>query len=248
MLTFNIEEWISYLLTLGPSVILDLATPSDQPGPSGFRLAAENGWTKWENPEDGSSRSTFLHDAVGRVYDEKMAAVRIPQRSHSRNVSSTSARRLAPPVHEKPASRSPDRQRHVAYGQDAGNRGHSPEIREQIITDDRQGREWAGPPHSGRRLESSPGPRSNSITPSPASNARSPVGVKQVDDPVDKAVWRLAGMGFPADMAKRALAETDTGENLNVKAAIDLCMMWTGRQHSHMGKPAGQGLGLQMAY
>jgi hypothetical protein len=71
---------------------------------------------------------------------------------------------------------------------------------------------------------------------------------RQVDDPVDTAVYRLANMGFSADMAKKALAETDTGENLNVKAAIDLCMLWTGR-HPAMARSVGrEGLGLQTAY
>ncbi|KAI9675276.1 MAG: hypothetical protein M1817_001178 [Caeruleum heppii] len=200
-----LDEWVAYILTLGPSVILDLASPSDQTGPEGFALAAENGWTAWEAPSDGASRVGFLKTAVTRVYEEKMAALRIPERSHSRNVSASSR-----PAHSSSASANrlvPTAEaRHIRC--DSANAG--------ILVD-------------------KDGALNGSATRLNVSVSDLPMGPgKQVDDPVDKAVRRMVGMGFPTDIAKKALAETDTGENLNVQAAIDLCLLWTNQHRPHL--------------
>ena len=48
-----------------------------------------------------------------------------------------------------------------------------------------------------------------------------PVG-PQVRDPVDVAVERLVGMGFEESKAKRALAETDSGNSIEFDKAMEL--------------------------
>lgn len=67
------DEWYYYLLTLGLSPILELATPCRQSDPSAFILAREHGWMNWPPPVFGGSRRNFLKEAVSRVYEEKIA-------------------------------------------------------------------------------------------------------------------------------------------------------------------------------
>lgn len=43
----------------------------------------------------------------------------------------------------------------------------------------------------------------------------------QVRDPVDVAVERLVAMGFESRKAKKALADTDTGNNIDFEAALE---------------------------
>ncbi|KAI9697408.1 MAG: hypothetical protein M1836_004686 [Candelina mexicana] len=181
-----LEEWHYYLLTLGPSVILDLATPSSLPNPErGFALAAENGWTDWEAPDFGASRSTFLKEGVTRVYDERMAARRnLKQDREGLQVITATQNRM---------------------------RQHQAEIR-------------------ARR-------RSNSFEKIPISQDRpmsawqdalKKLHTPQVSDPVDFAVFKIVSMGFPASKARKALAETDTGECLDVEKAIELLVKEVG--------------------
>ncbi|KAH0566423.1 hypothetical protein GP486_000171 [Trichoglossum hirsutum] len=59
-----LDEWIFYLTSLGLHVILDLAAPSAQDSPTGFKIADENGWTRWRRRRGGRSWSRFLLEAV----------------------------------------------------------------------------------------------------------------------------------------------------------------------------------------
>ena len=43
----------------------------------------------------------------------------------------------------------------------------------------------------------------------------------QVKDPVDLAVESLVSMGFDEAKAKKALAETDSGNSINFKSALE---------------------------
>ena len=43
----------------------------------------------------------------------------------------------------------------------------------------------------------------------------------QVKDPVDFAVESLVSMGFDEARAKKALAETDSGNNINFRSALE---------------------------
>ncbi|KAJ9663120.1 hypothetical protein H2201_005791 [Coniosporium apollinis] len=89
-----LEEWCSYLLTHGLSTILDLAAASTQPDPTVFTLAASKGYMNWTPPPPGASRSTFLKDALSRVYEEKIAAA-FAQSSRRQRARETSLRRSA---------------------------------------------------------------------------------------------------------------------------------------------------------
>lgn len=67
-----LEEWTSYLLTLGPRVVLEMAEFADNTSSAGFALAKVNGWTKWSPPERDGSRNTFLKEPVARLYEERV--------------------------------------------------------------------------------------------------------------------------------------------------------------------------------
>lgn len=66
-----LEEWVHYLLTLGPAVVLDLAAKAEAPSNDVFKLAREMGWSKWSLLSSGASRHTFFKEAVTRVYKER---------------------------------------------------------------------------------------------------------------------------------------------------------------------------------
>jgi hypothetical protein len=63
-----LEEWTWYLLTLGPSCILEMA-------PGLFETAQNLGLTQWAAPAPGpeSSRSKFFKKALTRVYEARLA-------------------------------------------------------------------------------------------------------------------------------------------------------------------------------
>ena len=80
-LTYDfVEEWTNHLLTLAPATVLDVTSPAT-PTRTQFAQARSQGYTKWVPPRQGMSRSTFLKEAVSRVYEETMAQRRPAQTS-----------------------------------------------------------------------------------------------------------------------------------------------------------------------
>lgn len=69
-----LEEWIAYVLTLGPPVVLEMAEYALDRSSAGFAMAKTKGWTSWAPPTHTPSRATFLKDPVARLYEERMAA------------------------------------------------------------------------------------------------------------------------------------------------------------------------------
>lgn len=99
-----LEEWTYHLLTLGPTVVLEMAQALETPLPTiitsataegnassddettstssaataniaaGFALAQARGWTKWQPPQYNGSRNSFLKEPVARLYEERVAA------------------------------------------------------------------------------------------------------------------------------------------------------------------------------
>lgn len=69
LIHFSVEEWTYYILTLGPTAVLNLGSISlvDNPMDT-FQQAQAMGLTRWEQPESGISRSMFLKDAVRKAY------------------------------------------------------------------------------------------------------------------------------------------------------------------------------------
>ena len=103
------EEWTYHLLTLAPAVVLDVTSPTS-PTAATFDHARSRGYTTWSPPSLGASRSTFLKEAVSRVYQEKMI-----QRHPTINIASAPDRSspvTAPLLEEILATR----QRRAAHG------------------------------------------------------------------------------------------------------------------------------------
>ncbi|EPS28575.1 hypothetical protein PDE_03521 [Penicillium oxalicum 114-2] len=67
-----LEEWTSFILTLGLSAVLTLSSlcPAEASSVT-FTRAQSHGLTKWEPASNGISRSCFLKEAVSRIYDEQ---------------------------------------------------------------------------------------------------------------------------------------------------------------------------------
>lgn len=298
------EEWTYHLLTLAPAVILDITAPTS-PEPATFAHARAQGYTKWTPPTHPTSRSTFLKEAVTRVYEEQM--------TH---------RRPALPVHNAPASLplvaaspqlplkgSPDlalasRQRCAVHAAEIRAKRQDPTYRDVPISEERPMSNYpdvlakleaanaaagTAPPVpkipglaaklSRRRTKptvatspttqpkspsqstmksggsSNPGSpcrhKASRFAPKPRSVAsptadtlpwdrapshdhhrpvpQVPLG-PQVRDPVDVAVEKLTALGFDETVAKKALAETDTGHSVSFERAVSRLMKQRERQ------------------
>ncbi|KAJ5330787.1 hypothetical protein N7476_000570 [Penicillium atrosanguineum] len=72
----TIEEWTSYILTLGLSAVLTLSSqcPAKATAET-YELAKSLGLTKWELTETKVSRSSFLKEAISRAYEEQERAL-----------------------------------------------------------------------------------------------------------------------------------------------------------------------------
>ncbi len=195
MLTVYAEEWTYHLLTLGPATILDLAGASS-PTASTFAQAHSNGWTSWQPPAFGSSKSTFLKEAVSLVYEEKITK----RMSSQKNVGEESQAGLA----------SQSRQRCLSHAAEIRARRLSPEYTDLPVSEERPLSKY---PEVIRRLEAPP---TRSTSPAPQG--------QQVKDPVDMALERLVAMGFDERAAKKALAETDSGNAIDFDAAVNKLM------------------------
>ncbi|KPI41567.1 uncharacterized protein AB675_9085 [Cyphellophora attinorum] len=246
-----ISEWTSYLMTLGPQVILALSSAS-------YDRAKYLGLTTWAPPSPGQTRSTFLTGAVSELYQARLLteAVRqaeripLPRQSshrHSRSVDEsrpgTAMQRHAlrldthAAIRQRPASTCPSSQSAFTTrpirGESRTLAGHQRQVSNPIFP--------ASPTvdptffHSlamnravstrlGATLFPVDYPTARPSVPFLADqNERQPSTSSVVVDPIDKALDLLVEeMGFPEANAKRALAMTDTGSGINVERAIEL--------------------------
>ncbi|KAL4898636.1 hypothetical protein BDV59DRAFT_197526 [Aspergillus ambiguus] len=89
-----LEEWTFYILSLGPSAVLNLGSicPADN-GLTTFERAKSIGLTKWEQSDSGISRAAFLKEAVSKAYKPREAPrpARSPRLSQSNSQSSHSS-------------------------------------------------------------------------------------------------------------------------------------------------------------
>lgn len=263
----SIEEWTSYVLTLGLSAVLTLSSlcPAEATTAT-FTKAQSNGLAKWEPTETETSRSSFLKEAVSRVYEEQ-----------ERSLASSSPEEIAYP---QPQSL----QRRKQFQEELRTRRlRGPPSREGApgtsFADERPMSEFSTivhnldgtiprdappippvPPLSFDRLSSSTasiGPRTPSRTPprslTPESNlpiprspplqpALAPPPLRpQVQDPVDRAiVYMVNELGFDPDDVKWALKITDTGEGIDVDAAEQLLKQQKRKNERNPFAPRGK--------
>lgn len=256
-----LEEWTHHLLTLAPPVILDV-TSATSPTATTFAHAHSRGYTSWSPPPTGISRSTFLKEAVSRVYHEKMLerhpAVKSPSRESS--LSATPERTIAA-----------SRQRIAAHGAEIRAKRKDPAFQALPPSDERPMSYF---PDVLRILEHLPGvtddssstttlsslapssqivPTGSGVTtptttvnlmhsPSSCFSIRHQETIvakdlylgPQVRDPVDIALERLLQMGFDRKTATKALAETDTGNSIDFDKALETLVRQRKRVVSHV--------------
>ncbi len=281
-----IEEWTYHLLTLGPPAILDVTSPKS-PTAATFAHVRSRGYTSWTptgtsrsktppllgasrsttSPSISASGSTFLKEAVSRVYEEKMI-----QRHPTVNIviAPDSSSLFCPTAEDSLA-----RQRIAAHGAEIRAKRKDPAFKALLPSEERP---MSNFPEVISKLEDSPAmAESSTSTATPSSLAPSSIylhpysspsttpsstpittaslyprslgvlGVEkqiiadenvpfgpQIRDPVDIAVDRLVAMGFEEKKAKKALAETDTGESVDFDRAVEVLVRERKRDVSNL--------------
>lgn len=226
-----LEEWLAYILTLGPSVVLELARFDEEHLDAGFKCARFNGWTDWMPTASGSSRQGFLRQPVARLYEQHLvadaaaAAAAVAANSGASPVqkeasSVLSAKKVAKVAAEIKIARSSsgagaqlarhDSRMPLPFQKkgDVGEIGHFGS--------------WAG--RSGAVDSAIEGnmKTSNRLT------LLSLDGV--AENTVEVAIAKIVRLGFSDAQAKEALKVTDMGSGLRVDRAVDLLLSQHGRE------------------
>ncbi|KAJ5933058.1 hypothetical protein N7516_007547 [Penicillium verrucosum] len=257
-----LEEWTSYILTLGLGAVLTLSSvcPADTTAAT-FSKANSIGLTKWEATETEASRSSFLKEAVSRAYDLQDRALDSPTEISPQKTSPTENDRE---IRERQAGFAHELRRRRERGPDPDLQGRfsfSAErpmsefstIVHNLNTSLRDHRPIPSVPalvlnrSSTSTAETAPqtpihpfDPASvfaSSHTPPPA---MVPLPLRtQVLDPVDRAIDMMVNeLGFSTQDAKWALKITDTGEGIDTTAAVQLLQRQR-KKNEH--NPFGQG-------
>ncbi|KAL9004918.1 MAG: hypothetical protein Q9188_002269 [Gyalolechia gomerana] len=225
-----LEEWTYFLLTLAPPTVLDVTSPHS-PTAATFAHARSRGYTAWPRPSLGASRSTFLKEAVSRVYEEKMC------QRHPTIAISSSPTASSP---TSPSDAQSSRQRCAAHAAEIRAKRNDPAFKALPPSEERP---MSNFPDVVEKLENNqnvpevpsvPSGQTHLTVPSsstpkpttPPLNSHTvhlpvPSG-PQVRDPVDVAVDRLVAMGFDEKKAKKALADTDSGNSVNFEKAVEV--------------------------
>ncbi|KAL2841453.1 hypothetical protein BJY01DRAFT_9648 [Aspergillus pseudoustus] len=115
-----LEEWTSYILTLGPSAILALGSIATVDNPDEiFQRAQSMGLTKWEHDP---SRSFFFREAVSKAYKPRQNP---PHKSQPLSQSTSNSSRSSRSSNGSPTSSiigKPHRRRQAAYAAQLRNR------------------------------------------------------------------------------------------------------------------------------
>ena len=241
-----LEEWTYHILTLAPPAVLDVTGPSS-PTATTFSLARSRGYTSWKPPAFGVSRSTFLKEAVSRVYEERMTARRYP------TVSSSSPIRSSPVSPQQPMSPGAvlaSRQRCQEHAAQIRRARQNPNFRALPASEERPMSNWPDildeveytASSTPSRMPPTPIPQSTYARAASSSNVHVPRGPQelyirptlsssnsfsaapvgpQVRDPVDVAIDRLVAMGFDEKKSKKALADTDNGNGIDFDQAVE---------------------------
>ncbi|OJJ43847.1 hypothetical protein ASPZODRAFT_145784 [Penicilliopsis zonata CBS 506.65] len=244
-----LEEWTSYVLSLGPSAVLCLgAVCQTDAAKHAFQKAQEIGLMTWELPETGHSRSSFFKEAVSKAFESQgrkptggVSVPGIPALGTSRQESRSTADRrqrqarlaaglrkqhLRPRAAAGPSSFMDERPLssfHVVLDRLEGiTNEHQRNQRNQRHQQHHQQRH--------RFLSSD----DHALQPAPLRLRIKP----PVLDPADKAVNLIVQQfGFGEQDARWALKITDTGEQIDVNAAVSLLLRERSRRENH-GRPS----------
>lgn len=241
------EEWTSYILTLGLGAVLTLSSvcPSDTTVAK-FTRANSMGLTQWALTDSEASRSSFLKEAVSRAYElsertmespteispQQTAAQPSPTLETSREDRQRQARfarelrgRRGRGIDQDPegrysfsAERPMSEYSAIVHGLNGSLRDHQPVPPVPPLVLERSSTSTSGTaPHTPTHA-SDPSPARSS----PPAPTMVPAPLRpQVLDPVDRAIDVIVNeLGFDAEDAKWALKITDTGEGIDLDAAI----------------------------
>jgi len=215
-----IEEWISYILSLGPSVVLELARFDD--ASAGFDFAHLNDWTDWTPPHSGMSRRRFFQEPVTQLYEEILLA-------------STAGTQVKDTSKVLLRRRQTEEMNVASHQMSQRNR----KIEEPSCTLSRHDSALAPEVYkrpSSRRLSTPTSPRSPSQNMSWSPRKVSPIIEDRVDtfnrlsmlsfdgladDTSGLAIGKIMDIGFSNAQAKEALRITDMGSGLRVDRAVD---------------------------
>ncbi|KAF7191258.1 hypothetical protein HII31_07281 [Pseudocercospora fuligena] len=239
-----LEEWIAYLLTLGPSVVLDMALLASDTTPSGFAYAKQQGWTNWTPPVFNGSRSNFLKEPVARSYEEQVAAAKLRlQDPVEQEQKEMSRKRVASMAAEIRLRRQSSDYRRLPFIDMKNERAMSTASRQSTVSSSSRStiRSSNNKTSSRTRRTSAPQTSSNSakaLWQAPRSispiiedrvesfNRMSLINYAQgqAEDTSEIAVQRIVAMGFPPNKAREALRQTDMGDGLRVDRAIEFLL------------------------
>ncbi|KAE8383181.1 hypothetical protein BDV26DRAFT_277390 [Aspergillus bertholletiae] len=245
-----LEEWTYYVLTLGPSAVLNMASI----GPGGcaatLRRAQSIGLTKWDYSDSGVSRSSFLKEAVSKAYKSRCGSP-CQWSPRTSEASSPSSSRTNSPSNANSRTAQlqleSERRRQAAYADQLRNqRRRSPNVAPHSFSDERPISKYSfimsrleGVPYEQRPPMPAPPTMAsyatycNPPTSQYAVKSRPPLNMyqaPQVRDPVDQAIdMMVRELGFQEEDAKWALKVTDSGEGINVNAAVSLLV----REHQN---------------
>jgi hypothetical protein len=220
-----IEEWISYILSLGPSVVLELARFDD--ASAGFDFAHLNDWTDWTPPHSGLTRQRFFQEPVTQLYEEILLAS--TDSTYANSTPKASLRRRQ--TEEINIASHQMAQRKKTNDPPCALRRHDSALAPEVYKR----------PNS-RRPSTPTSPRSPSQTMSWSPRKVSPIIEDRVDtfnrlsmlsfdglaeDTSGLAIGKIMDIGFSNAQAKEALRITDMGSGLRVDRAVD----WLLRQN-----------------
>ncbi|KAI4716985.1 hypothetical protein E4T48_06828 [Aureobasidium sp. EXF-10727] len=230
-----VEEWIAYILSLGPSVVLELARFDDTS--AGLDFAHLNDWTDWTPPQSGMTRRRFFREPVSQLYEERLLASTAD--TQSKDVTKTLLRKRQTAEMNLAYRQMSLRSRKIEEPTCALSRHDSalaPEVHKKPIS---------------RRLSTPTSPRSPSTDAADGCRTHpvswsprkvSPIIEHRVDtfnrlsmlsfeglaeDTSGLAIGKIMDIGFSNAQAKEALRITDMGSGLRVDRAVD----WLLRQN-----------------
>ncbi|KAG8528760.1 uncharacterized protein KY384_006447 [Bacidia gigantensis] len=243
-----LEEWTYHLLTLAPPTVLDVTSPTT-PTAATFAHARSRSYTTWTPPS--VSRATFLKEALSRVYQDRIAethsnsppvspaavitnpSIQEPDEQEISSEISAARWRCArhaaeirakrnqpgfdklPPSEERPMSNFPSVLEKLDSGHAEADTPPVPAIPPRASRTPSSAESKSSPKKTHAKQTST-----DDTSKTMVSALVVPLG-PQVRDPVDVAVERLVAMGFESKKAKRALADSDTGNSINFEAALE---------------------------
>ncbi|KAJ5173735.1 uncharacterized protein N7500_001666 [Penicillium coprophilum] len=258
-----LEEWTSYILTLGLGAVLTLSAvcPADTTAAT-FLKAQSIGLTKWEATETETRRSSFLKEAVSRAYELEERALNTPTEISPQKTSPNESDRE---IRERQAGFAYELRRRREHGFEPDPNGrfsfsaerpmsefstivhnlngslrdHRPIPSVPALILDRSSTSTSG---TAPQTPTHPSDSVNVLTPShtPPPPAMVPLPLRpQVLDPVDRAIDMMVNeLGFTTQDAKWALKITDTGEGIDAHAAVQLLQH---QRKKNKNNPFGQG-------